>query len=511
MTTGADFTVHHSLAPILDTVLDAVVVMSTDGEICGWNGVAERVFGWSSHEANGRLLADLIVPEEHRAAHAKGLRRMARGAKPRVLNRRIEITALCRDGSEIPIELSITTASTGKDTVFVGFIRDIAERREAEARLARQTLETRLMFEIANMAAESDSFEGALAKALEAICEITGWPVGHAFVVAPTSPKVLISSGVWHEAEPGMADEIRRITGEIVFGPGIGMPGQILESGEPLWVSDTEAATNFPRKGHGFRGAFGFPLQREGKLIAILEFLSRTAAPPDAGILLTVRALGEQVGHVFERKRTQDQQMLLMRELNHRAKNILAVVQAIAQQTFRRAESLDEAYRAFSGRLMAVARAQDLLISDNLDQATLRQVLLGALRGSGVVEDRVTLSGPEVVLSARNATSVSLGIHELCTNAYKHGALLEDSGHVTITWGNTIVDGQPRFVFEWRESGGPPVVVPTRKGFGSSLLERGLATELGGKVEFEYNPDGLVCRFRVPIAPSEQSATPHGP
>lgn len=280
MSTGADFAVHPSLAPILDTVLDAVVLMSADGEICGWNGVAETVFGWASHEANGRQLADLIVPEEHRAAHAEGLRRMARGAQPRVLNRRIEITALCRDGSEIPIELSITTASTGNDTVFVGFIRDIAERREAEVRIARQALETRLMFEIANMAAESDSFEGALAKALEAICEITGWPVGHAFLVAPTNPKVLISSGVWHEAEPGMADALRRITGEIVFGPGIGMPGQIFESGEPLWVSDTEAATNFPRKGHGFRGAFGFPLQRDGKLIAILEFLSRTAAPP---------------------------------------------------------------------------------------------------------------------------------------------------------------------------------------------------------------------------------------
>ena len=485
MINRADFAVHPTLGPVLETVLDAVVVMTVDGEVCGWNKVAEQVFGWPYIETKGRMLADLIIPEIHRAAHAEGLRRLAEGGAARVLNRRIEITALCRDQREIPVELSITTALNGADQVFVGFIRDISERREAEARIERQALETRLMFEISDMAAESDSFESALAKVLGAICEITGWPVGHAFVVPPSSPNLIVSSTVWHEAQPGLACGLRKATDETVFGPNVGLPGRIMQSGGPLWISDTDSDPNFPRKGRGFLGAFGFPLKRDGKIVAILEFFSQSEAPPEPEMLLTVRALGEQVGRVFERKRTQDQQKLLVRELNHRVKNILSVVQAIAQQTFRRASTIDEAFVSFRGRLMAVARAQDILVSEKLGNATLKEVIKGALRGSGLAEDRVTMRGPSLLVSARNAVSVSLGIHELCTNAFKYGSLSVELGSVAVTWGETNNDGHPQFVFEWREIGGPPVVQPQNKGFGTNLLERGLAAELGGKINIE--------------------------
>ena len=498
MMNRADFAVQPTLGPVLETVLDAVVVMTANGEVCGWNKVAEQVFGWSSLEARGRMLADLIIPEIHRAAHAKGLRRLADGGAARVLNRRIEITALCRDQREIPVELSITKALNGADHVFVGFIRDISERREAEARIERQALEARLMFEISDMAAESDSFESALAKVLGAICEITGWPVGHAFVVPASSPNLIVSSTVWHEAQPGLADGLRKATEETVFGPNVGLPGRIMRSGGPLWISDTDSDPNFPRKGRGFLGAFGFPLKRDGKIVAILEFFSQSEAPPEPEMLLTVRALGEQVGRVFERKRTQDQQQLLVRELNHRVKNILSVVQAIAQQTFRRASTIDEAFVGFRGRLMAVARAQDILVSERLGNATLEEVIKGALRGSGLAEDRVTMSGPSLLVSARNAVSVSLGIHELCTNAFKYGSLSVEAGSVAVTWGETNNDGHPQFVFEWREMGGPPVVPPNNKGFGTNLLERGLAVELGGRIDIEYDPAGLICRFSVP-------------
>ncbi len=499
MAVGSHFAVHPSLAPVLETVLDAVVVITPHGQICGWNRVAEHVFGWSNAEANGKLLADLIVPAAHRAAHAKGLSRLASGGTARVLNRRIEISAICRDGREIPIELSITTAPNGAGTVFVGFIRDISDRRDAEARLARQALETRLMFEIAQFAADSESFESALARALEAICEITGWPVGHAFVVSAASPCALVSSAVWHEAQPGLADALQKATESINFDSGVGLPGRILRSGEPQWISNTDADGNFPRRGKGFLGAFGFPLKRDRKIIAILEFFSQSAAPPQPEILLTVRALGEQVGRVFERNRTLDHQRLLLRELNHRVKNILAVVQAIAQQTFRRAGSVDEAYSTFRGRLMAVAHAQDVLVSQKLGHAALRQVIKGALKGSGVAEDRFTITGPRVPVSARNAVTVSLGIHELCTNAFKYGALSAECGRVVVSWDEAIVDGKPHFVFEWREEGGPAVNPPSRTGFGTSLLERGLAGELGGKIHLDYDTKGLVCRFTVPL------------
>lgn len=499
MTVRTQIDIDPWLLPILETVLDAVVVMTSDGVICGWNAVAETTFGWSWSEANGQNLGDLIVPEQHRQAHKAGLQRIASGGEARVLNRRIEITGLHREGRELPIELSITTAPSASGQVFVGFLRDISKRREDEALMERQALESRLLFEIASLAAESDSFETALAKAIEAICEITGWPVGHAFVVPPGNPDVLRSSNIWIERHPGVARDLRAATEATRFGPGVGMPGQILVSGEPQWISDTEAAENFPRKGKGYRGAFGFPLMHDGQIIAILEFFSQSEVPPDSRLLRTVRTLGEQVGRVFERKRTQDHQQLLLRELDHRVKNILSVVQAIAQQTFRRASSIDLAYEVFRGRLMAVAKAQDVLVSQNAEGATLLDIIEGALEGAGVTPDRVIAIGPEIIVSARNAVMISLAIHELCTNAFKYGALSVEGGTVAITWRlDAGVQGRT-FIFEWRETGGPPVFPPDRKGFGSNLLERGLAAELDGKITFDYAPEGIVCRFTAPL------------
>ncbi len=502
MPTTAPFELDPTLAPILDTVLDAVVVMTAEGMIVGWNKVAETTFGWSWKEARGKYLGDLIVPEQHRRAHREGLERLGAGGSPHVLNRRIEITGLHQDRREIPIELSITRTPSSMGSVFVGFIRDISERRLAEAQIERQAIENRLMFEIASMASESDSFETALRNALAAICEITGWPVAHAFVVPPGSQNVIRSSGVWVEADKGAADGLRAATEAYHFGPGVGLPGRILASGEPEWVIDTEAEANFPRKGEGFLGAFGFPLKRDGRVIAILEFFSRSEAPPEPGILLTVRSLGEQVGRVFERKRTQDHQKLLLHELDHRVKNILAVVQAIAQQTFRRAGTLEEASEVFRGRLMAVAKAQDALVSQNVEGATFAQIIDGALQGSGVSAERVSVSGPEIRVSARNAVTISLAIHELCTNAFKYGALSVDEGSVSISWEIIGSETAREFRFEWREVGGPPVAQPTRKGFGSSLLERGLAGELGGEITLEYAPGGVVCRFSGSVAGS---------
>jgi PAS domain S-box-containing protein len=113
MSLGLPTDLHPALAPILNTVLDAVVVMSEDGRISAWNGVAEEIFGWPQEEAVGKLMSELVVPHQHRVAHEEGLVRLNAGGAPRVLNRRIEITALRKDGTEIPVELSITTAASG--------------------------------------------------------------------------------------------------------------------------------------------------------------------------------------------------------------------------------------------------------------------------------------------------------------------------------------------------------------------------------------------------------------
>ncbi|MGN3974424.1 sensor histidine kinase [Tsuneonella sp. SYSU-LHT278] len=492
-----------ALEGVLATALDAVVVMTADGRIAGWNGVAEDTFGWSSDEVRGFSLAELIVPPQHRAAHRRGMQRLAEGGEPRVLDRRIEITALHRDGHELPVELSITTAPGPDGEIFVGFIRDISDRHEAARSVEREAVRNRLMFEVASMAADSDSFEDALRRALGAICQITGWPVGHAFVVSHDNQQDIRSSDVWFETQPGIAAEIRRRTEELTFRPGFGLPGTVLQTRKAQWVSDTSADRNFFRKDAGFRGAFAFPLKGEGRIIAILEFFSQDPVPPDESILLTVQALGEQAGRVFERLRTRDHEKLLLHELNHRVKNILAVVHAVAQQTFRSAKSLEDARAVLAGRLVSISKAQDILFQQTTRGAVLGDIIEGALAGTGIDSEKTTLSGPAVTVSPRHAVTISLAIHELATNALKYGAFSTNEGRVSIEWGYDA--DRENFRFSWCESGGPAVATPTRKGFGTRMIERGLASDLGGEIVLDYRPEGLCCTFRGPIPRPDQA------
>jgi PAS domain S-box-containing protein len=491
-----------ALRPVLETALDAVVVMRRDGTVAAWNRVAERTFGWSEAEASGRLMADLIVPERYRGPHCDGLARYNETGEERVLNRRIEIAAMRSDGTEIPIELSITTAVSVRETLFVGFLRDISERRAAELRLERQARETQLLFDITSLAAETGSFEEALRACLAAICQVTGWPVGHALVLRRGGEAELASTGIWHEDAPGTADALREATQRIRFIAGIGVPGRILASGEPAWVSDTDVDPFFARKGLGFGAAFGFPVKSEGRIIAALEFFSHETAPPDPELMLTVRTLGEQVGRVLERKRTEEHQRLLLNELNHRVKNTLAVIQSIASQTFRGDAAEPEARRAFESRLTALAGAHDLLTGRDWEAAPIRKVIERAGIGCGAGAGRVRIEGEDVELAPRTAVSVAMALHELCTNAVKYGALSNEGGMVTVRWSIAGAGRERRLRLEWIEHGGPPVAPPRRRGFGSRMIERGLAAELGGTVQLEFRAEGVRCVVDAPLPPA---------
>ena len=195
---------------------------------------------------------------------------------------------------------------------------------------------------------------------------------------------------------------------------------------------------------------------------------------------------------ISERARADAQRELLLAELNHRVKNTLAVVQSIAHQTFRSSDVPLEARAAFENRLVALAAAHNLLIESRLESASLGGIARVALQCDGANKDRVMLSGPRVLLPPREALAISMALHELATNAVKYGALSNRTGKVSLVW--TCSDGpQPTLTLEWRESGGPLVAKPTRRGFGSVLLERSLAEDLHGKVAIEFHPDGVTC------------------
>jgi two-component sensor histidine kinase len=270
-------------------------------------------------------------------------------------------------------------------------------------------------------------------------------------------------------------------------------------TGEPAWISDLDQDADFLRQGSGFGAAFAFPVKSEGRVTAVLEFFSRSKAPLDPDLLLTVRTLGEQVGRVLERKRTEEHQSLLVNELNHRVKNTLAIVQSIANQTFRRGSDPETAKRVFESRLTALAAAHDLLTAENWESASLEEVIRETGVGCGAEESRVHFEGPAVRLPPKAAVSLSMALHELCTNALKYGALSNDTGRISVSWQVLGEKEALQLRLVWKEEGGPAVTAPTHRGFGSTMIERALASELSGKVQIHFLPEGVQCVIEAPL------------
>lgn len=202
---------------------------------------------------------------------------------------------------------------------------------------------------------------------------------------------------------------------------------------------------------------------------------------------------------ITHRKRAEERQRALVSELNHRVKNTLASVQSIALQTSMTASDPMDFVSAFDGRIRALVEAHDLLTSNSWLTASLQDVVERTLAphvAANAAERRVRYSGPRVHIHPESAVTLHMGLHELATNAGKYGALSAAGGVVDVTW---VVDTsvQPAVVeIIWRETGGPAVGPPTRRGFGTNFLERGLARELGGSVRLDFEEEGVVCTMR---------------
>ena len=208
---------------------------------------------------------------------------------------------------------------------------------------------------------------------------------------------------------------------------------------------------------------------------------------------------------ITERKRAEARLRVMVDELNHRVRNTLATVQAIAAQTLRGA---DPAIRdALEGRLIALAAAHDVLTQESWSGANLTDVLAGSLAHFRIMSSpRFKVSGPKLRLSPKAALALALGLHELGSNALRYGALSSPEGMVEISWEVTR-DAERRLRMSWTERGGPPVVPPPRIGFGARLLERSLAMDLGGTVRLVFDdPAGVVCRIEVPLSAVAASA-----
>jgi len=206
------------------------------------------------------------------------------------------------------------------------------------------------------------------------------------------------------------------------------------------------------------------------------------------------------VGDITERKRAEEHQQLLINELNHRVKNTLATVQSIASQTLRNAETAAEAKDALEGRLIALSGAHDVLTRENWEGADLFDIVEQAVAAySSRGEDRLHLRGPKLRVSPRMALALAMALQELATNAVKYGALSNATGEITVTWDVQRDASSARLHLRWKESGGPPVQAPTRRGFGSRLIERSLAQDLSGRVQIAFHCTGVVCTVDAPL------------
>ena len=203
---------------------------------------------------------------------------------------------------------------------------------------------------------------------------------------------------------------------------------------------------------------------------------------------------------IEDRKQAEARQKLLLDELNHRVKNTLLAVQSIAMQMARHAEPPERFYAAFKGRLLALSHAHDLLTRCAWEGASLhdlvRQMLAPYAAGD---ERRIALAGPEVRLNPNAAVGLAMAFHELATNAAKYGASSTSNGRIAITWTAERAGAASAVEIRWAESGGPPVRPPCRRGFGSRLIERGLAHELEAELWLEFAPAGVECRIRLPL------------
>jgi PAS domain S-box-containing protein len=202
---------------------------------------------------------------------------------------------------------------------------------------------------------------------------------------------------------------------------------------------------------------------------------------------------------ITERKRAEEHQHLLVRELHHRVKNTLATVQAIMGSTARSSDTIEDFKTALIGRIGALAKTHRLLTEES-GAVTFGDVLHNELDAfDDGSDDRITLSGPEVYLSAQLAVSLGMAVHELTTNAAKYGSLSVYGGKVDVTWSVTIEAKRRKLDFQWVESDGPEVSPPKRQGFGSRLLEFVLPGQIQAVASIDYRSDGVEMRCSVPM------------
>jgi len=263
-----------------------------------------------------------------------------------------------------------------------------------------------------------------------------------------------------------------------------------------LWRDEAQAAAAVAKAKAGKTGVFESARQNgNGKAgwweVSVTPILGANGKP--TRLLAIAR-------DVSERKLAEQSQQMMMQELHHRVKNMLAMVMAITSQSLARSATIADGRMAVEQRLMALAEAHNLLREGGTDAAGLRRITDRAITPYDTVPSRFRVEGDDLPLSPQSALAVAMAVHELCTNAVKHGALSVATGRVAIAWRGEGSRADSRVSWTWRESGGPAVSLPARRGFGMRVIEANFRDHLHGRLEMSFEPTGLVCTVDLPLA-----------
>lgn len=287
-----------TLRLVLANSLDAVAMMDSRGIVTGWNLQAERLFGWRTPEALGRPLADLIIPERLRAAHWKGLERYLAVGEGPILGRRVEMTALHRDGYEFPVELSVTAILQEGGASFSAFIRDLSSSRRQAARLDVEHA-------VAKILAEATCAEKVMRDILAALGRGLDWDLAYYWRV----DQDLIFAETWHREGSSFA-AFTDVSRNTRFAWGKGLPGRAWEAGHAVWAAEVAGEDLLPRlaqaKGQQLEGALAFPIRDGDAVVGIIEAHTRRPAPRDPDLLEALGAIGSQIGQFLKRMKGEE-------------------------------------------------------------------------------------------------------------------------------------------------------------------------------------------------------------
>ena len=498
------------LAAIVETSDDAIISKDLNGIITSWNAGAERLFGYTPLEVIGKSIK-ILIPPDHFDGEPGILARIRRGERIS----HYETVRRRKDGSLVDISLSVSPLKDASGTI-VGaskIARDITARKRAEKLLEQQRRRLESLDRVSKLIASDLEMDKVVQTVTDVATELSGAKFGAFFynVLDERGERYMLYT--LSGAPRSAFERFGMPRNTAVFDPTFKGKG-VVRSDDIR--ADPRYGNNAPNKGmpDGHLPVVSYlavpVIGREGKVLGGLFFghdqpCRFTQESEDnvvsiaahAAIAINnarlLKAAQEEVAH---RRRAEEAKELLLREIQHRIKNTLGIVQAMVGQTFKTAPAAER--NLFGARLQALATAHDLLTDRQWDQATITDVVDRALTPFRErKQERFETSGIPVALTANKALLLAMVLHELGTNAVKYGALSNDAGRISVTW--EFVDEDSRIVrLLWRETDGPPVARPNRKGFGSTLIGRALASE-GSNAKLDFDPTGVVCTLDLAL------------